>query len=101
MELDAIREAIKPVDVETDTGRLRFRKLLHAEIDSRFDLREFELLLHDMGLDPENFSPEEAKTQRTLQLVLYMQRHGRTTELLDALAKKRPFIDWKKLRNGG
>lgn len=36
------------------------------------------------------------KTDRALELVLFMRRNGRYADLIDALSQVRPFVDWER-----
>ena len=94
-ELEAVKEQLAQRRL-TDTGDLRRRRhYLHEQINDHFDRSELIGLIYSLGIDPGKL-PGESRDELSLQLVFYMQRHGRTDELFDRVADLRPLVEWKR-----
>lgn len=81
-------------DTKPDTGELRRRRYyLHEKIAERFSPSELVGLMYSLGIDPGDIAGETHNDQ-CLQLVMYCERHGRMSDLLDKLRHVRPRQKW-------
>jgi hypothetical protein len=69
---------------------VRARELL----TERFNENELRTLCFDLNVDYESL-PGEAKPDRARELVLYLERQGRFSELIEVGARQRPDMDWE------
>ena len=86
-----------PIDKQLDTGELSKRRFLPVVIAEKFNLSDLRMMAYGLDLDFENLVGETVE-DKALSLVLVMQRNGRFSELLKALAGQRPKVDWSKFR---
>ena len=63
---------------------------LRETLASRFSLEELKTLCFDLNVEAENLPSERAGMAR--ELVSYMRRYGRLSELVDYIRRKRPDI---------
>ncbi len=70
-------------------NRIRLRQL----IARYFSKHELESLLFDLGIDKDEF-PEGVKSDMAQEIILYCERHGRMTDLLELCRQQRPNADW-------
>jgi len=68
---------------------MQLRKL----IDKHFSESELITLCLDLALDYDNLSGDN-KIEKVRELITYMDRRGRMTELLDLLSNERPQVSW-------
>ncbi|MDX1616882.1 MAG: SUMF1/EgtB/PvdO family nonheme iron enzyme [Candidatus Promineifilaceae bacterium] len=65
---------------------------LRNHIADHFSKEELRSLCFDLGIDYENFP--ELKDGLIRELIRYCHRHRRLDDMLDALAARRPQVDW-------
>ena len=68
-----------------------FTATLHRLTDQHFDVEELRTLCHELGVDYDNLRGE-GKTAKARELVRFMERHGRLSELADAIRRARPRL---------
>lgn len=93
-EIDELKPSLAAVGRTGDTDKLKILHKLHDAIAFYFDLDELHGLMYEIGVNPEERNPYGAKNEQTLDLVLYMRRQGRFIELVRALERTRPKVDW-------
>lgn len=93
-EIEALKGAQPASEKLTDTGRLRQRYYLHERISKYFDAQELRDLMYYFGIDPENVHAAGHR-DRCLQFVLYLQRRGKTPQLIERLEVLRPLVKWE------
>jgi len=82
-----IADPPEPVGGPVNLGRL------HELLAQHFSLEELRTLCFRLGLDIADL-PGEGKSAKARELVTYMERRGRTAELIAAEKRERPHIDW-------
>jgi len=68
---------------------------LRQILDARFDAGELRTLCFDLGVDYDDL-PGEGKSDKARELVAYLERHGRLSELIRTGKQLRPDIAWGK-----
>jgi len=77
--------------VESPAMRQLSHKELREILHSKFDKRELQELLLDLDINPNDLN-DETGGMLAMELVSYMDRRGRTMELVEAVRGKRPFL---------
>ncbi|MBK6710542.1 MAG: hypothetical protein IPG51_09445 [Chloroflexi bacterium] len=67
---------------------------LVSKIRGSFALEEIKTLCLRLGVEYEDLSGENIRSAKARELVEYMERHGRLSELIGLLKKERPSISW-------
>jgi len=67
--------------------------LLLRMLHRYFNISELRSLCFDLGIDYEDLSGEN-KSDKVRELVAYMDRHGRTSDLLSICKQLRPLVSW-------
>lgn len=71
------------------------RRELRLAIAERFNLGELKNLCFDLDLDPDNLPDNQTTDGFSRELILFMERRGRMTELIIRCQQKRPnYTDW-------
>lgn len=71
----------------------QYRAALRRQIQQCFNLTEIRVLCSELEIDFEELQGEGIG-KKAIELVLYMERHKRTDELLQYLQKERPNTKW-------
>jgi len=74
----------------------RRRRFLHEEIDTYFNEAEIKSLCFTLDIDYEGLAGD-SKSEKALEMVMLMGRHGRKPELIAECKRQRPKIDWDNL----
>lgn len=80
---------------EWQAGTSPSRRFLHEEIHERFDDGELRALCYALGVNYDDLV-DGGLSDKALDLVNYMGRHGRKRELLAELKRQRPKVDWSR-----
>jgi len=78
-----------------DSGPLSPNKHLHMAIAGRFNEAELRQLAFLMNTNLEDIGGD-GHSDRSLQFCLFIDRHGRTCELVSLLENLRPSINWRR-----
>ena len=70
------------------------RSKLHQNLADNFSEEELRTLCFDMGVDYENL-PAEGKAGKARELIIYLERVGRTAELVEQCRELRSGISWE------
>lgn len=70
-----------------------YKRRLRKQMDSYFSLSELRTICFDLGIDYEEL-PGGTKQNFTVGLIEYVIRRNRLPELLDALRRERPKVNW-------
>ena len=70
---------------------------LRDELDGRFDMGEIRTLCFDLGVDFDNLAGE-TKIAKAQSLIIYLNKRGRTDELIYRLLELRPDADWTAIQ---
>lgn len=82
-----VRQRAQPTIIAPTVAPQRIA--LHEILYTRFSLDELRMLGFQLGVEYENLSGDTLN-RKTLELVLYMERHGRLPELQAAIQRLRP-----------
>lgn len=66
---------------------------LRDNLNTYFSLSEIRTLCFDLGIDYEDLGGD-SKNDKVMNLVQFMQRHGRLQELEDLVRQERPYASW-------
>jgi hypothetical protein len=78
-----------------NTAQAKYNEELRKKIASYFSQGEFNILCHDLGVDPETLDGAN-KIEKVMALIHYMQHRGQTDELIEMLEQLRPNVYWRK-----
>ena len=81
------------VQVVGATSRKEYLIKLHQILATRFDEGELRTLCFDLGIDYDNL-PDDGKANQARELVAYLGRRGRISELVRRGKELRPDIPW-------
>ena len=73
-----------------------YLKKLHQFLLRHFDEEELKTLCLNLGVDYDGL-PSTGKTGKARELVLYLERHGRITELKNEVIRQRPRVSWRDM----
>ncbi|MBE2199674.1 MAG: hypothetical protein IAE79_13750 [Anaerolinea sp.] len=95
-EIDVYAEKSRPGAIEAveELDRPTFRNMLLQA----FNRNELETLCYDLNIDPETFENRGLEGM-VRDLLLYAERHGRLTDLLQACVANRPLYPWRDAAN--
>lgn len=95
-EIDVYAEKPRPGAIEAveELDRPTFRNMLLQA----FNRNELETLCYDLSIDPEIFESRGLEGM-VRDLLLFAERHGRLTDLLQACAATRPRYPWRDAAN--
>lgn len=85
------KSTFTPITEEKEIDWSRLRQL----ISQYFSLSELRTLMFDLNIDFEEFG-DRSKSGLTRELILYLERHQRIPELIKALERQRPNVDWSQ-----
>lgn len=88
------RELLAEASDPPDPGESPFEvnaTTLRDALAARFSLSEIETLCFDLGIDDEDV-PGTTKSEKARELVRYMERRGRLSDLIAAIRKARPNV---------
>ena len=71
---------------------------LRQKLDEYFNEEELQTLCFDLGVEYGNL-PAQSKAAKARELVALMQRQGRMDELVAAVARQRPNVEWQSILN--
>lgn len=90
--------------VVQDDEQIQFEQLLFSNAQNKhelvskirgsFALEEIKTLCLKLGVEYEDLGGENIRSAKARELVEYMERHGRFSELIELLRKERPSIPW-------
>ena len=80
--------------MKANAEQAKYNKALREKMVNYFSLGEFNILCHDLDIDPEELKGGE-KIEKANELIKYMHRHGRLEELVNLLESVRPKINWR------
>lgn len=86
---ESLSESTEPGQL-TSTERTQFRE----KLNKYFSQSELHTLCFDMSLDREQFPTNQGKGEFVLALVEYLERNGRTDELLNLCRQQRNHVQW-------
>jgi hypothetical protein len=67
--------------------------LLAERISEHFSSSELDELCHHFDIEPDEL-PGDTRSERAFELVDYLRRRNRLTELVDQLHKERPHVEF-------
>lgn len=59
-----------------------------------FELSEMKDICFDLGIDDENLSQDDTKSEFVLSLLKYLEKRGRLAELIELCRQQRPHLVW-------
>jgi len=69
---------------------------LHRNIETHFDISELRTLCFKLGIDYDNLSGSN-KLDKCRELITFLQRRGRLSELVEYCLLQRPNVAWREL----
>ncbi|MGD9099713.1 MAG: hypothetical protein PVF45_04480 [Anaerolineae bacterium] len=70
------------------------RTQLRQSLTTHFDVEELRTLCYDLGVDYDDLRGE-GRTNKARDLVTYMERRGRLSELIETCSRRRPHVSWQ------
>jgi hypothetical protein len=84
------------LDAEINEVHRRYFRELRELVEQRFDLEELRTLCADLGVDYDNLRGE-GKAAKARELVAYLNRRERVSELANYVRQRRPTVSWPTL----
>ena len=75
-----------------------YLNLLKELLQRNFNLEELEQLIFDLNIEPHSRGEAETQTGKVRELIAFLVRTNRLSELEEFLAEKRPNINWPHLQ---
>ena len=75
------------------TDSANYLATLHQSLEQHFNLAEIRMLCLKLNIDYESLAGEE-KQSKILELLLFLARRNRLSQLIILLEKERPNVEW-------